>query len=240
MRLTAYTWSDIHPRLVPAPATRDWMDDFTGHHAYKCLPLAISNSYGWQVLCPHDLTVAWNGGMAQQDVTVQTEGHWVESNFARGVVTFLTGFIFRTDPGIHLMATGPTNWAKDGIAPMTGVMETDWLPYPFTMNWRFLRPGTITWKKDEPFCQIFLIQGHLQEMVDPEIKSITTDPELQQEHDKWAAKRTDLRRRMAAGDLDALRHPWDRDYFIGRMANGDKCPFPHASKLRVKDPVTKE
>ena len=36
--------------------------------------------------------------------------------------------------------TGPVNTAKDGIAPLSAVVETDWLPYSFSMSWRFTRP----------------------------------------------------------------------------------------------------
>jgi hypothetical protein len=52
----------INP-LVPAPPTRDWMDAFPDRHAYRCLPLAIANAHGWQLLLPVAVTVAWNGGM---------------------------------------------------------------------------------------------------------------------------------------------------------------------------------
>jgi hypothetical protein len=41
------------------------------------------------------------------------------------------------------------NSPKDGIAPLTGVIETDWLPYPFTMNWQMTRPGSVRFDKDE-------------------------------------------------------------------------------------------
>ena len=43
--------------------------------------------------------------------------------------------------GWNTFVTGPMNGIKDGIAPLSGVIETDWSPYSFTMNWRFTRPG---------------------------------------------------------------------------------------------------
>ena len=30
-------------------------------HAYQCLPLVIANQWGWQVLCPTDVRVTWDG-----------------------------------------------------------------------------------------------------------------------------------------------------------------------------------
>ena len=40
------------------------------------------------------------------------------------------------------MVQGPINRPKDGIAALPGIIETDWSPYSFTMNWMFTRPGT--------------------------------------------------------------------------------------------------
>ena len=30
-------------------------------HAYQCLPLVVANQWGWQVLCPTDVRVTWDG-----------------------------------------------------------------------------------------------------------------------------------------------------------------------------------
>ena len=57
-----------------------------------------------------------------------------------GILTFDVAYIFRTPPGYHLLVSGPINTFKDGVAPMTAVVETDWLPYTFTFNYQFTRP----------------------------------------------------------------------------------------------------
>ena len=38
------------------------------------------------------------------------------------------------------------------MQPLVGLIETDWLPFPFTMNWVFTRPGRVRLEKGEPFC----------------------------------------------------------------------------------------
>ena len=54
------------------------------------------------------------------------------------------------------MVQGPINRPKDGIAALSGIIETDWSPYSFTMNWMFTRPGTpVRFEKGEPYCHIF-------------------------------------------------------------------------------------
>jgi len=39
---------------------------------------------------------------------------------------------------------GPPNWPKDGVYPLSGLVETDWLPFPFTMNWQMTRAGSVS------------------------------------------------------------------------------------------------
>src|SRR5436853_42262 len=150
MNLVCHALHDFAPKLVAASAQRQWMDDFSDRHAYRCLPLSIANAHGWEVLCPIPIEIEWNGGPEIADLTVralkvlpgsQELPHFCASHFSRGIVTFQVDYLFRTDPGWDLLATGPFNRPKDNAAPLTGIIETDWLPYPFTMNWQILRPG---------------------------------------------------------------------------------------------------
>ena len=147
MKLMCYMIKDYAPKLVAASPHRFWMDQFPARHAYRCLPLNIANSHGWELLCPIPLEVEWNGGPLQSDLTVRalksppnnlTVEHFARSAFARGIVTFHLEYIFRTEPGWDMVATGPTNHFKDNVQPLTGIIETDWLPYPFAMSWQML------------------------------------------------------------------------------------------------------
>jgi len=149
MKLTAYA---LFPETLPlraAPPSRDWMDRIPERHAYRCLPLAIANAHGWEVTCVCDFEAAWDGGPHARNVQLRAlDGfpnlaQYVVTHFAFGIITFHLTYLFRTEPGWNLVATGPTNLPKDGIAPLTGVIETDWLPYPFTMNWQMTRPGRV-------------------------------------------------------------------------------------------------
>ena len=70
-----------------------------------------------------------------------------------------------------MWAMGPPNHIKDGIQPLAGLVETDWLPFPFTMNWLFTRPGTVRFEKGEPFCFITLAQDKPLEEFEPVIRA---------------------------------------------------------------------
>jgi hypothetical protein len=130
------------------------------------------------------------------------------SHFSSGIATFHTDYIFRTDDEWDLLATGPFNSPKDGIYPLTGIMESNWLPYPFTMNWQVTRPGTIVFEKDEPFCFMFPIRKQAVLDCVPEIHDIAEDPELGRQHGAFATSRNEFMKRFHANDPEALRNPW--------------------------------
>lgn len=244
VKLHFYKLGDYACDIVPAPRKRDWMDAFPDSHPYRCLPLAISNSFGWQLLSPCDLEIEYTGGPKQKDLIVRsTDGYDVdfaaESNFSRGILTFYTNYLFQTEPGWQLVAAGPLNEPKDGFYPLTGIIETDWLPYPFTMNWQLTRPGKYKWAKGEPFCQIFPIpKNYIPEIV-PEIYSLDDNPELKAEKEAFQTSRSEFRARMDAGDEEAIKQAWQRFYFRGKMPTGTEAPETHTNKLRANKPVDK-
>jgi hypothetical protein len=241
MFLEAYALHDQPQPLVPAPPNRAWMDEIASRHAYRCLPLAVGNTYGWQLLLPVDVTAEWNGGPRIEDVAVWcAREHQAVSNFASGIVTFDVAYIFRTAMDFHLLVTGPSNAIKDGVAPMTAVVETDWLPYTFTVNYRFTRPGRVSWAAGEPYAQICIVRAGIQERIQPVIRRLEDNPQLAADHAAWRERRTDLRRRMEEGDPVALRKAWDKDYFLGRYADGRPTTAAHTSRLRLAAPVVEQ
>src|SRR5436190_11727676 len=163
MKLRCYALKPNPPTIRPAPTTRAWMDRIPNHHAYRCLPLNIANSHGWEILTPCGFEVVWNGGMAVQDVTIRADpGTRVEdvpvSLFGQATFTFHVQGLFRTSPGWNLCVSGSPNFIKDGAAPLSGMIETDWSPYTFTMNWKLTRPNyPVRFEENEPFAFIFPI-----------------------------------------------------------------------------------
>lgn len=229
--------------LVPARRHRDWMDAFNDRHPYRCLPLAIANTFGWEILCPCDVEINFTGGPKVEDITFRaTDGyshinHVIDSNFSRGIMTFYTGYLFHTEPGWQLMASGPLNDPKDGLCPLTGLIETSWLPYPFTMNWQITRPGVFHFKKGEPFCHIVPVpEGYITD-IEPEIYNLSDNPELMAEKEEFQKQRADFRKRLAEGDPEATKQAWQRHYFTGRTATGNKAPESHVNKLSLSTPV---
>lgn len=245
MKLTCYALHEFAPKLVAARPQRDWMDDFPDRHPYRCLPLSIANAHGWDVLCPCPIEIAWNGGPEIDDLVIRALKplpgdrpieELCKSNFSRGIVTFHLDYLFRTDPGWDLLATGPFNRPKDNAAPLTGIMESDWLPYPFTMNWQVMRPGRVVFEEDEPFCFIFPIPKQALLDCELEIRALSDDALLSRQHEDFRQARDSFMQRFNAGEAEAIRQAWQKYYFVGRHPDGTEAER-HINKLRLKEPV---
>jgi len=241
MRFDCYKIHDWAPEIVPGQGRRAWMDAFQDRHPYRCLPLTMANCTGWEILCPVGLTIEWDGGMLEAGIKITGDGPWppvksvADSHFRRGIVTFHTGHLFRTDPGWRVWAMGPPNEPKDGVYPLQGLTETDWLPFPFTMNWQMTRPGKVRFEKGEPFCFITLVQDQPLEEVQPSLKLLADNPKLNEEYKAWAESRGDFNKKLIQRDAEATKQGWQRHYMKGQKVSGGDAET-HQTKRRLKAP----
>ena len=226
----------------PAPAERDWIDATPQRFAARCLPLLIANSHGWEILFKDSCEAVWNGGTAAEDVSVTTQSgktDYVRSHFGEGILTFSIRGLFRTDPGVNLWVRGPINYFKDGIQPLTGIVETDWSPATFTMNWKFTRAGhPVRFERDEPICHIFPLPRGLVDQVSPEIASIDSDPELKLDYEHARDARRAFIEGLKSHDPETVAAGWQRDYFRGAFPSGRRAIAGHQTKLHPKPFVT--
>jgi hypothetical protein len=242
LELECYPVTDRPPDIIPGKPQRAWMDAFAERHPYRCLPLNMANSTGWELLCPLGFTAEWNGGPHQSDIKITPDRpnpdfhHVVTSHFSRGIMTFHAGYLFRTPPGWSLMAAGPPNLPKDGIYPLQGLVETDWLPFPFTMNWIFTRPGRVRFEKKEPFCFIYPVKEKQIDEFEPVQRSLNSNAPFKQQYDAWHRLRDDFNARLRRGDPSAMKEAWQRYYFKGELPEetGAAPPVDHVNKRRLK------
>ncbi len=239
MKLVAYVMEGQPLEIRPAPLERDWMEKTDQRFAYRCLPLNIANTFGWEILCPGTFSAVWDGGNALESTHINTRSNAVApavSHFGYGILTFHVPFLFHTDPGVSLMAQGPINRPKDAIAPLTGVIETDWAPYTFTMNWKFTRPGTrILFEKGEPFCHVFPVRCGEIEAVEPKIQPLSAAPELKHQYETWTASRSEFIVDLAQPGSEARAEKWQKLYYHGLNPAGELVKkSDHRTRLRLR------
>jgi hypothetical protein len=236
--LICYLHPGWEPLIRPAEATRPWMDATPEAFAYRCLPLNIANAHGWEILCPCDVTAYWTGGARVEDVVVRPSQPGPEapvSLFGQGVLTFHVQALFRTPPGWDLWISGSPNRMKDGIAPLTGIVETDWSPYTFTMNWKFTRRNHwVQFKKNEPICFVFPLQRHAVESMEPKFVRLEPDGDIAQQFRLWSESRNAFHAEMADGRDRAPSEKWQKRYYRGVTMRSDKPTPGHRTKLRLQ------
>lgn len=240
MDLICYLHPGWQPLIRPAEATREWMDHSPESFAYRCLPLNIANAHGWEIVCPFAFDAVWNGGGGTRDIGINLpQGVDPQrapvSIFGQGVLTFHIEGIFRTPPGWNLWAGGSPNRPKDGIFPLGGVIETDWSPFTFTMNWRFTRPNHwIHFDRGEPFCFVFPVErGYLDE-VTPRFVSLEQAPEVLEQFRAWSKARDEFHARMARDPPKTPADRWQKHYYRGVDMTERPAVADHSAKLRLK------
>jgi hypothetical protein len=250
-------------RLSTAPVDRAWMDAAHQRAPYRCLPLVIANQAGWWIPCPATFTAYWDGGLGKENLQITFETPTekgtlsslfapivvsadtaspvvqgdarITSHFGNGVVTFSIPYLFRTPPGINLWVKGPTNYIKDGVQPLEGVVETDWLSATFTMNWKLTRPyNAVRFEHGEPICMIVPVPRGLAERLEPCYIPLDNNPEVARDYREWERSRSTFNADLARFSPDAVKRGWQRDYMQGRTISGQEVE-EHQTRLHLRE-----
>jgi len=220
------------------------MDKSLDRFAYRCLPLSIANTHGWELLCPYAVRAVWDGGSspgAVQVVCLDGDARaaaepMIVSHFGEGLLTFRPGYLFTTPDTHATYVSGPINRPKDGISALTGIVETAWLEFTFTMNWKFTRPHYPVWfDKDEPFCIVFPIRLAEIEEVSPVVRDIASDPDLHRGYVEWRTARVNFNAALRVRDEQAAAEGWQRNYTHGVDFEGKRPLSGHRTRLKVNE-----
>ena len=254
--LAAYRLNESGPPLVCAPAARAWMDATDERFAYRCLPMLIANQAGWFVLNECSFEATWNGARDPSGVEIQyfsDEGRGaVTSHFGEGIITWYIPYLFRTPSGYNLLVRGPSNWPKDGVQALEGLVESDWSYATFTMNWKLTRTDhAVRFDKGEPIYMLVPQPRGELEAFQPGLRDLGSDPTLSAGYRIWSESRSRFLGALKRQDAEASRQKWQKDYFQGRTPQGASTethqtvlslrPFPspplQPARIPETDPV---
>lgn len=234
MKITAYKLHENPLELIPGRKQRQWMDDTIHKYAYRCLPLQIANTTGWELLAPSDFLISWNGSNHKNGLHVHFENKsdkFAVSTFGWGIVTIHPGYLFKSSENVDMLVTGAPNFYVDYMSPLTGIVETFWCPFTFTMNWKLYKPGTFQFKKGDPLCFILPIQ-HDYSSLDVDMMDINDDTEVKQKFDEWASERRIVNTKLdyiqqtnqGFSDMkpEQISTHWEKNYYSGIDKSGNK------------------
>lgn len=231
-----YPYKDYRPPVFQSPSRRGWMDATHDKHPYQCVPLIRANSHGWEMRLEQDVTVEWDGGEYPENLHI-LEGHTdprtgygvVDNSLGSGVLSFHVYALIKTPEPYNLFVSGPPNLYIKGAIPLTGVVETWWSPYTFTMNWKIrYKNRPVTFKKGTPFVYFFPINSIELEQFTPVYKDIEEHVHAA-EYEEWS--------------LDRAHNPQKRHHYYKHGITPSGCPITnpefHKLKINLKEPKEK-
>ena len=127
--------------------------------------------------------------------------------------------------------------SKDGIQPLSGLVETDWAPLhlhdELAASSHERRP--VAFERGRADLHDLSGARGLIEKVEPEFRSMDGEPErgrgLSANGSKSRVKfNTELRSRVR----HAHEEKWQKDYFSGRMPDGSPTGSAHRTKVKAK------
>jgi hypothetical protein len=226
--------------IVVAQSQREWMNATTERFANHCLPLLMANQSGWLVLNSCAFVATWNGSDGNDSVELEyltgAPPYPASSHFGYGIITWHIPYLFRTPPGFNLLVRGPANMPKDGVAPLEGLVETDWAVATFTMNWKITRPRVpIPFDAGEPICMLVPQRRADLNAFAPSLRHLAAEPDLSDEYGRWSSSRMAYYRQQPANAEEELakERDWQRHYFRGRSPGRTVAP-EHLTRFRLR------
>jgi hypothetical protein len=168
--IKAFKVSDSPAIISQMPAKREWMDQTYDKHAYNCFPVTLTNTLGWSISFPEDITFIWDGisDSSSHHVKVLDGEKFVSTGRANATISFNTGIRLKTEDNVSLLIMPPPNLFKKEAQCFTTLISTSFFPGEIPIAWRITQPMVpITIKANEPVCTILPIS--LSEIQNSEI-----------------------------------------------------------------------
>lgn len=140
--------------------------DFFSPNFYRCLPLGIANTYGFEVVLDTDLTLLWTGDESPASLhfsTTTPSRYLIANNFGHGILSLAPPFLVRTPPLVNTMVLAPVNHPLPHLQVMNAVVETDNLFFSFTLNYKPLENTTVTIQKNTPIATLLPMPRFFQD-----------------------------------------------------------------------------
>lgn len=162
------------------------MDDTWQQHAYRCFPVQLGNTIGYELSLPVDLTFKWNGiyNEGQNNVELIRGRKYAYTARGHATVSIKTGIIFQTPENISMLQIPAPNFFNPDYQAFTTIMSTSWYWQELPSAIRVLtQDKEITIKAGEPYATLVPIS--LGQMEDTQLKLVDLEYwEIDQEKQK--------------------------------------------------------
>jgi hypothetical protein len=146
--------------ISQSPVKRDWMDETYDRHAYNCFPVTLTNSLGWSISFPEEISFVWDGisDSSPHHVRVLSGEKYVSTGRANGTISFNSGLGFKTDNNLSLLCIPTPNLFIRGVQCFTTLISTSFFHGDFPIAWKITEPMIkITIPANTPIANIIPI-----------------------------------------------------------------------------------
>lgn len=159
--IKAYKTKEGFAEINTLPVKRDWMDSTWQKHAYHCFPVTLTNTLGWYLSFPEDITFIWDGisNFDPSHVKILSGEKYAYPGRANGTISFNTGIKFKTEKDTTLLTMPAPNFFIDGAYPFTTLISTSFFRADLPVAWMITSPNKkITIPAGHPICSIIPIK----------------------------------------------------------------------------------
>lgn len=145
LEIEIYQSGNAHINFSTLPPNRDWMDKTFEKHAYRCLPVSLSNTLGWTFSFPEDISFIWDGNDSSEQghVKVLSGERFVSTNRANATISFETGLWLRTKESVSVLLMPVPNQFIDGVQGFTTIINTSVLSPPIPYAWKITKANEV-------------------------------------------------------------------------------------------------
>ena len=158
--IKAYKTKEGFAEINTLPVKRDWMEATWQKHAYHCFPVTLTNTMGWYLSFPEDITFIWDGisNFDPSHVKILKGDKYAYAGRANGTVSFNTGIKFKTEKDVTLLTMPAPNFFIDGASCFTTLISTSFFRADLPVAWMVTSPNKeITIPAGHPICSIIPI-----------------------------------------------------------------------------------
>jgi hypothetical protein len=145
--------------IEPMSIKRDWMDQTSEKHAYRCFPVTQANVIGWSISCSEDIVFSWDGINDQTDQHVKIdspEGSY--SGRGQSSISLNTGLTFKTDQDVSILTINPVNYFSNDFETMSNLISTSFYGNPLPLAIKAKRANeTVVIKAGTPIATLIPI-----------------------------------------------------------------------------------
>ena len=121
--------------ISPMSIKREWMDQTSENHAYRCFPVTQANVIGYSLSCKEDINFFWDGINDQTpdhiEIIKAPEGSY--GGRGQSSISFNTGLIFKTEQNVSIFTINPVNYFSNDFETMSNIVSTSFYDNPLPL-----------------------------------------------------------------------------------------------------------